>query len=180
MDQIRQVNVTTELCGMLVLDRTTGERLGVVLDALVQPTTGRLLGITLRTPTDEARTVVAEEISIESGAVLARKGALSNRERLSRALAGGVYACKGIIGFSVVTEDGRLLGRVCEVYVSPERRPVTYRVAESVWRRLFDGDFFIRGDVPQSYSRFGARLIVPVDTVRRWATATPAEAIQTQ
>lgn len=176
MDQQKQVQVTTQLCGMKVLEPTSGEQLGVVLDIIVQPTTGKLLGITLRTRSGDPRTILAANLSFQSGVALASSNSLSNCEQLGPALKGGVYARKGIIGFSVVTEDGRLLGHVRDLYLSTETLNIIYCITESAWWGLFNGDFFINGNVPQAYSRMGMRLTVPDDTVRRWASMRLMEA----
>jgi hypothetical protein len=81
-----------------------------------------------------------------------------------------------MVGTNVVTEDGKLLGRVGEVHLSLETPRVTYRVAESTLQRFLGGGFYIAGDLPSAYSRDGVRMIVPPDTEERYAAESVDEA----
>lgn len=173
------LNVANQLRGMLVLVPDTGEKLGEISDAIVHPTRGEMLGIALHTSSGEGRLLATDDFFIVSnkGVVIAAEDARSDLESLSRVLTGGVNACGQILGINVVTEKGKLLGRICEVYISVESAQVFYRVAASTWQRLFGGGFFMAGDVPHAYSLDGLRLIVPADTEDHYVATSLIEAI---
>ncbi len=177
MSETRTLNVAQQLKGMAVLVTTTGERLGEVTDAIIHPTEGRMLGITVRTSGGEERALATRDFFIGPDAVMASGAVLAETEDGGGALAGGVPACRELLGTNVVTEDGKLLGRVSEVHISVEPPRVIYRVAESTLQRFFGGGFFIAADVPRTYSPDGVRLIVPTETEDRYAISSLAEAI---
>ncbi len=174
MRETRTLDVASELKGMPVLALNTSEKLGEVVDAIVHPTEGKLLGIALRTPEGEERALALGDFQIGMDAVTAEESALCDPETFFGTLEGGNYVCREIVGASVVTDDGNLLGRVIDVYVWAEPSKVLYRVAQSTMQRLFGG-FFMAGSVPHSYSSTGLRMIVPVDTKERHAVWLPLQ-----
>lgn len=174
MRETRTLDVASELKGMLVLAPNTFKKLGEVVDAIVHPTEGTLLGIALLTPEGEERALALGDFQIGMDEVTAEESALRDPTILCGTLEGGNYVCREIVGASVVTDDGNLLGRVIDVYVWAEPSKVLYRVAQSTMQRLFGG-FFMAGSVPHSYSSAGLRMIVPVDTKERHAVWLPLE-----
>ena len=174
MVQEKLLSVANQLRGMPVLVPDTGEKLGEVLDALIHPTRGELLGIVLRTSSGKERLLATDDffIVLPKGVVVAAEEARSDLESLSRLLVGGVNACGEILGIQVVTEKGKLLGRVCEVYILVDSPQVFYRIATSTWQRLFGGGFFMAGDVPHAYSLDGLRLIVPAETEEHYVATS--------
>lgn len=181
MKEMTPLNVAGRLRGMPVLPPDTNEKLGEVWDVLVHPTEGRVLGLILHTSAGEERVLAMGDFLILSAAETVRAGGgrLTEIEKLSDGLANGVAACHELIGASVVTEAGKLLGRVCEVHIFVERPLVIYRVAASGWQRFFGSGFFMAGDVPYAYSREGTRLIVPAWTGDLEAASSLTEAIET-
>jgi uncharacterized protein YrrD len=174
MRETRTLDVASELKGMPVLASNTSKNLGDVVDAIVHPTEGKLLGIALLTPEGEERALALGDFRIGMDAVTAEESALCDPEIFFGMLEGGNYVCREIVGASVVTDDGNLLGRVVDVYIWAEPSKVLYRVAQSTMQRLFGG-FFIAGSVPHSYSRRGLRMIVPADTKERHALWLPLQ-----
>ena len=179
MSPKKTLDVLHELTGMLVVVPDTSERLGRVADLILHPIQGRVLGLTVRTSEGKERALVADDFFIfsEVGAVLAAEGALSDLEDLSSTLSGSVRASSELVGTRVVTEEGKLLGYVSGVHLLEKRLQVVYHVTASNWQRLFNGGFFIAGDLPHAYSRDGARLIVPADTKDHYAFPSLAAAI---
>ena len=173
------MNVAKELHGMTVLNAGSGEKLGEVTDALIHATQGRMIGIALRTPEGEMRALATRDFFIGVDAVMAAIEARFETLGQSEALTGGVPAHE-LVGANIVTEDGKLLGRVSEVYISTEQHQAVYHVAESTLQRFFGGGFYIAGNVPRAYSPDGVRMIVPDGTENSRAVEPLAEAIQSR
>jgi sporulation protein YlmC with PRC-barrel domain len=178
MSDLRTLNIASELRGRAVVVPDTAEKLGEVSDLIVHPTDGRVLGLILRAAEGEERALRVDDFVIGPEAVMAAEGALLDLGDLRDSLSGGARACGELVGVSVVTEDGKLLGRVSEIHASVKRPWIFYRVAGSALQRFLGGGFFIAGNVPHFYSREGLRLIVPADTADHCAASSLAEVLQ--
>jgi sporulation protein YlmC with PRC-barrel domain len=180
MGQSRTLNAAIELKGMSVLRSDTGERLGEVSDVIILPTEGRVAGIAIGSPDGWQRAMGSTDFIIGADAIMAVEGAQFDEQMLDGTLAEGLHPASDIIGSNVVTEDGKLLGRVSEIHVSKESPIVFYRIAESKLQRFLGGGFFIAGNLPRAYSPDGARLIVPQDTEEHYAASSLGELIHTK
>lgn len=178
MSEVKTLNVASDLKGMTVLASDSGEKLGNATDVIIHPVEGKVLGIALRTLEGERRVISTQDFSIGVDAIMAAKGSVAHTTDTTGDLAGGVEAVGEIVGTNVVTEDGKLLGRVREVHILADRPRAVYRVAETTLQRFFGGGFYLAGDVPRSYSPDGARMIVPADVEQRHAASSVAEAVQ--
>jgi sporulation protein YlmC with PRC-barrel domain len=174
LHEVKTLNVARGLKGMAVVDATSGEKLGEAICALIHPTAGRLVAITLLTPQREVRTLAAADLTIEGETIRAAADSLA-QDRETALRAEGTFASQDIVGALVITERGALLGRVSEVHVAIETRRVYYRVVKSEWQRLMSGGFFLAGDVPRSYFHRNRRLIVPADAQGKEAEKPLAE-----
>ncbi len=164
-----------ELRGMTVLNSETGGKLGEVTDVIVHPTEGRVLGITLRNSVGEVMALAAHEMFIGVDAVMTQ-GATSLEAWSSESkLADGALASHDMIGTNIVTEDGRLIGQVSDIYISTETPRTFYQVAGSTLQRFLGGGFFLPGDLPRVYSTDGARMIVPPDAEHAYAASSIEE-----
>jgi len=168
MNEVRKLNVLKDLKDMTVINSGTGERLGVVQDAIILPTQGRLLGILVRDSEGQPRSLGVQSFLIGRDAIMTGKDFRYETEIQNADLREGVPA-EQIKGASVVTGDGRLLGRISDVYVSAEEPRIAYHVTESTLQRFFGGGFYLAGDVVRAYAPDGVRLIVPEDTETRLA-----------
>lgn len=171
------LNVAGDLKGRAVLKSDTGEKLGQVEDLIIHPTNGYVLGVSLRSMEGSSVALAAGDCIIGPDAVMVAAGALRPATDTGHALAGGVNS-GAIVGAIVVTEDGKLLGRVSEVHVSEKFQIAIYRVVESTLQRFFGGGFFLAGNLPLAYSLDGARMIVPSDTEDKHARPSLAEAVE--
>jgi sporulation protein YlmC with PRC-barrel domain len=180
MNEIKALHVANQLIGMPVIVPCSARKLGQVADAVVHPTEGRGLGLVLRSPKDEEWLLRADDIFIfgTSGAVLAEDDLLTGSESLEDSLTSGVRVRRDLIGASVVTDAGGLLGRVHDVYILEERLLTVYRVVGSMLQGIFGGGFFLAGNAPHAWSRSGFRLIVPVSARQHHAASSLAEAIK--
>ncbi len=173
-EQVGTLNVASHLKGRAVLKSDTGEKLGEVEDVIINPVAGEVLGIALRLPEGASAALAVQDFIIGPDAVMVAAGKLNPTLDTSNILTGGVKA-SAIIGAAVVTEDGKLLGRVNEIHIFVKRTVVVYQVAESTLQRFFGGGFFLAGHVPLAISHDGARLIVPVETESRYARTSLIE-----
>lgn len=156
----RRVMGVDDVKGMTVLHRETGHKLGEVVDAVVDPTNGRVLGLAVRAEGGGGVLGIASQnLLIGADAVMAA-GALENAEET---FTNGVLASRDIVGATVVTDAGDLLGRIGTVYLSLEEPRVFYHVAESTLQRFLGRGFYIGGDALRAYSPDGPRMIVPAE-----------------
>lgn len=178
--QERIINVDSQLRGMPVITSDTGERIGDITDAIVSPTEGRMLGVSIRTPHREERGVPVSLLTIGQDAVMVRGAIGDDRDAVREELWSGAMAGRDLGGASVVTEDGTLLGRVSDVFISTEDLRVAFRVVESTVQQLFGGGFYLAGAVPTSYAPDGTRLIVPGDARERLGVESVSDALRPQ
>ncbi len=160
-----------EFQGMAVLDSETGAKLGEVADVIVHPTEGRVLGITIKDTGGDVMALGVHEILIGADAVMAQGAATLEKWMPGTNVAETALASGEVIGTNIVTEDGRLIGKVNDVYISTETPRTFYRVAGSALQRFLGGGFFIPGDLPHAISSDGIRMIVPADTEEQAASS---------
>jgi sporulation protein YlmC with PRC-barrel domain len=158
-----------ELRKMSVLDAGSGDKVGDVIDAIVHPTEGRLVGALVRLANGEEAVLPVDSLRIGDNAVMAIAGAPFELRTSSSVLRDGVLAGGTLVGANVVTEDGRLLGKVSDVEIMPELGLAAYKVSSTVLQKIFGGGFYIAGDLPRALSSDGVRMIVPSDTEEKHA-----------
>jgi uncharacterized protein YrrD len=169
------LNVEKDFKGMPILATDTGAKLGEVRDVIIQPVEGRVMGVYAVTPDGDERRLRATDFVVGKDAVMTSQKSFRYAGDYANEMEGGIRAIGEMIGSTVVTEDGKLLGRVSEVYIGEDRPHVVYRVTESTLQKFFGGGFFIDGNVALSYAPDGARIIVPTDTEDRYAASSLKE-----
>lgn len=157
-----------DLKGMTVLATDTGEKLGTVADALIHPVKGDVLGLTVQGAEGTERTFIAGDFIIGPDAVMAGRESRSGEES-ERALRDGISALKEILGANLITENGKMLGQVREIYIGYDTGEVIYRVAGSTLQKFFGRGFYIPGNLPHAYAANQPRLMVAADTEERFA-----------
>ncbi|MGE0126477.1 MAG: PRC-barrel domain-containing protein [Blastocatellales bacterium] len=177
VSEIRTLNVAKDFRGMALLAADTGEKLGEARDAVIQPTEGRVMGVVARTPGGDELRLRVSDFFIGQDAVMTSREAFEHAGDYAREMAEGVRAVDEMVGANVVTEDGRVLGRISEVYIRADQPRIVYRVAESTLQKFFGRGFFLPGSAPRSFAPDGARIIVPADTEDRFAASSLAEAL---
>jgi len=171
------IEFATQFNRLPVIELDSGERLGHVTDAVVDPVSGRLLGITMRARNGAEPAIATSDLTIANDAIIVAEAALCEKSELQTKEGTPTCMCSELLGASVVTDQGNWVGRVVEIHISVARRCTVYRVVESGFQAFWGRSFFIPGNAPRAYSRGGARLIVP-DAKRSWYSATsPAEVI---
>jgi sporulation protein YlmC with PRC-barrel domain len=164
MPEERVLNVDKDLRGMSVLKADDGVKMGEVSDAVIHPDEGKMLGIIVRTPRGEERILLSSYFFIGIGVNAVMADAKARFEEISSdRLKRCVPALGAIVGTNLVTEKGRLIGRVNAVHISTIRPYVIYHIVESTIQRFLGGGFFIPADVVYAYSPDGVRMMVPAD-----------------
>lgn len=170
--EIRTFNVAKNLRGMPLLAVDTGAKLGEIRDAIIQPVEGRVIGVIVRTLDNDELRLRIDDVIIGPDAVMTSWESFAHAGDRSSEMAGGARALDELAGTNIVTEDGDLLGRISEVYIRADKPLAVYRVAESKIQKFLGRGFFLSADAARSYAPDGARLIVPADTVERYASSS--------
>jgi sporulation protein YlmC with PRC-barrel domain len=179
MNEVSAVNINTQLKGGVVIDANTARKQGNVTDVLINPDNGVVMALLFRTLSGDEHALAPEAFHIhsEANAVIAFGEPIADPAELRKMLEKGVQAQGELVDSAVVTNDGRLLGRVSGVFLQTEPMRAIYHITSSEWQRLFGGGFYLAGNAPCAYSRAGARLITPADT-RQYVFRSLAESIE--
>ena len=148
------------LAGKAILSLESGNKLGRVLDVLVDPVNGLLLGLDLEheggileLPYEKIYSIGKDAVMVVSDdSVAAATGADERRIRRARDL----------LGTQVVMESGEILGEIADVFVTLKPPPaVLYEVRRSMLDRMLGRTFFIPASVGNVLSADAKRLLVP-------------------
>lgn len=160
------------LIGKTVLSRSTGNKLGQVYDLYIDPIEGLLIGVTIKTIDGVMGGLEYKDIySFGQDAVMAE-----NDEAVTPLaddwLEGHSHAKKHLIGVKIVTESGKLLGNVGDIYVQLTPPPkVIYEVRESVFDKLLGRSFFMYASAGSALSNNAERIVVPNATAANAASS---------
>jgi sporulation protein YlmC with PRC-barrel domain len=174
------LNLAQAIKGMPVLMLQRGARLGTIVDAIVHPTEGLVQGFVLVNGAGQERLLRATDCLVyrEPGVVVVTPDAWDEMEQTPAPLVLGVRVCETLLDVEVITNRGRSLGRVVEVYATEEELRTIYRVATYRWRFFVRGGFFLPGTLPVAWLERGARLIVPADAMERESFSSLADALR--
>src|SRR6267378_6856277 len=112
-----KIHAVAALIGVPVLSRATGNKLGQIDDLIIDPTVGTLLGLMVRT--EDGGSQVLSYLDISS---FGQDAVMTNNDSSVQPLEGNQLAeqplaKQNLIGASVFTEGGNLLGLVANVFV---------------------------------------------------------------
>ena len=148
------------LAGKAILSLGSGNKLGRVLDVLVDPVNGLLLGLDLEHEGGISELPYEKIYSIGKDAVMAVSDdsvvaeTKDEERRIRRA--------RDLLGTQVVMESGEILGEIADVFVTLKPPPaVLYEVRRSMLDRLLGRTFFIPASVGNVLSADAKRLLVP-------------------
>lgn len=161
------LNLKEEMIGKEVFISGSPQKLGEVRDAIVHPTKGRLLGLLIQTRTGEERILAAHKLLIGHDGVLASDDGRRFGHGSEAFERGGAFAIHEIVGASVVTDAGQLVGCVSAVHVPLHGGVVEYEVAPTGVQRLWRRGLRLSAAAPYSFSRTGSRLIVHTEMLER-------------
>jgi uncharacterized protein YrrD len=156
------------LIGRPVLARATANKLGQTHDLLVEPARGVLAGLSVQLPDATLRLVDYGEIySFGPDAVMinADASAVPVQESPLKVLP---LAKLNLTGANVVTEAGRLLGQIANVYIRlAETIVLIYEVRASLLDKLLGHALFFPASQGRAVSADFKRIVVAEDTPER-------------
>lgn len=161
MSNLTDVSPISLLTGMTVLSLATGNKLGTIVDLLIDPINGVLLGVTLSLKDGGLAGLTLSEIhSFGRDAVMVQTDQ-SIAPLDAGVLTGGQQASK-LFGTKIITESGDLLGHITNIFVTLKPPPrILYEARQSILDKRLGREFFIPASVGHALSDDGARLVVP-------------------
>lgn len=162
------INSIDTLVGRNVLSRATANKLGEIHDLIVEPVKGTLAGIAVKTVDGKLHYVEATEIySIGPDAVMVNSdsSAISPEGSPVKDLP---LALNKLAGSEVITEGGKVLGQVANVFMHLAEEPVLiYEVRSSILDKLLGRSLFFTASQGHAFSADNARLVVEEDTAEK-------------
>ncbi|HKX29929.1 MAG TPA: hypothetical protein VJ302_19720 [Blastocatellia bacterium] len=180
MNGFETVNFTKQLKDTIVLDAATASEVGVVTDLLLDPCQGTALALLFQPPAGKEQALLPENFLVheDSLAVIAYGETVTDVAESASLLKDGVKAYGELIGSDIVARDGRLLGRIDDVFLRLGPLQAIYHFTSSFRQRLFGGGSYLVGNAPGQYSRIGTRLIVPSDTENFYVFGSLGESVE--
>lgn len=165
MASTRSIHSIDFLIGRAVLVRTTANKLGQVHDLIISPAKGDLVGLSVRLPDESLRLVDYREIySFGQDAVMINsdESAIATQDSPLKALP---LAKSNLIGMKVVTESGKLLGQIANLYTYlAETVLFIYEVRSSILDKILGHALFFPASQGRAMSEDFARIVVAEDT----------------
>lgn len=153
--------------GRAVLSRASANKLGQVHDLIVNPVGGALAGIAVKM-SDGIQYVDSGEIySIGPDAVMVNndRSALPAESSPVKDLP---LALNKLIGVEVVTEGGKTLGQIANVFMHLAEEPfLVYEARSSLLDKLLGRALFFPASFGRAFSLGDARLVVVEDTAEK-------------
>jgi uncharacterized protein YrrD len=159
-----RVQDINNVIGRAVLSVETANKLGIVHDLVIDPLKGQLVGISVHTLDQRQVLVSQREIeSIGPDAVM-----LKSEQSLVSAHPSPVQALplakNHLIGVKVVSEGGRLLGEIANIYIHlAETSVFIYEVRSSIFDKLLGHALYLPASTTCAFSEDATRLIVSGD-----------------
>ncbi len=157
-----------DLIGRTVLSVETANKLGQVHDLIVHPSKGEMVGLSVQLSDQSYFLVNNEEIhSIGPDAVMVQtdQSLVSPEQSSLRAFP---FAKNNLIGVKVITEDGKLLGEIANVYVHLDETTslFIYEVRSSMLDKLLGHALYFPASFGCAFADDSTRLVVSNDTER--------------
>lgn len=156
------------LVGRNVLSRATAHKLGQIHDLIIEPVKGRLAGVAVNMVDGQLHYVEASEVySIGPDAVMV------NNDRSAILPEGSPVkdlplALNKLAGAEVITEGGKVLGQVANIFMHLAEEPVLiYEVRSSILDKLLGRSLFFPASQGHAFSAEDTRLVVDEDTVEK-------------
>lgn len=179
MKEISILKNLSQLKKMPVVLPDAGETVGEISDVIIHPTEGTVLGLMLQSIEGVTQAVAASDFFIfgRNNVVVVLENALSDQSGAREKMAGGISVCREAIGASIVTEKGKYIGDVSDIWIVDEPLRAVYQVIESHWQKYFGKGLFISVNLPYAWSRDGTRFIVREVELLSNRGSQPAEVI---
>jgi uncharacterized protein YrrD len=159
------INSIDTLIGRKVVSRATANKLGQVHDLIINPVAGRLAGLSVKLEDEGVPLVACDEIySFGPDAVMINndRSALPPENSPLKDLP---FAMNKLVGAEVITEDGKILGQVANVFIHLSEEPLLiYEVRSSLFDKLLGRALFFPASFGRAFSAHDARLVVVNDS----------------
>lgn len=164
MEKDNRLIAVSHLMNLAVLSSTSKKLIGKVADLIIAPVEGVAVGIKINMNAGSECALLCRNFILEVDKVFVCDE-FADPENLPILPTGVIKASSELVGASIVTEEGKLIGHVRDIFLEPETLNLLYKVSVPGWRGIFRNKYFLAGDFPYSYSRFRNRLIVPSNSV---------------
>lgn len=165
MAVVDDIHALDTLIGRPILSRATANKLGQTYDFIVDVGRGVLVGLAARIPDESLRLVNYEEVySFGADAIMITSddSAIHVQESPLKALP---LAKHNLVGANVVTEGGKLLGQVANIYYRlGETLVLIYEVRSSLLDKLLGHTLYFPASQGRAISEDFARIVVADDT----------------
>lgn len=162
---VNDIHPIDVLAGKSVLSRATANKLGQTYDVLVDVAKGELAGVVARMPDESLRLIAYGEIySLGADAVMINsdESAVPVQDSPLKTLP---LAKHNLVGVSVVSENGKLLGHVANIYFHlAETLLLIYEVRSSLLDKLLGHALYFPATQGRAISGDFARIVVADDT----------------
>ena len=161
MDNVENIE---NIIGRAVISLDTANALGRVVDLLVDPLSGQLLGFSVqRLDQSHALASIIDVHGIGPDAVMV-EGDQSLVLVEASPLKTVPQAKQNLVGVKVITEHGLRLGEISNLYLCIDDRPVfIYEVRSSLFDKLLGRAFYFAASLGSAFSDDGTSLIVTGD-----------------
>lgn len=165
MTTASNIHLVDTLIGRAVLARATANKMGQLHDLIVDAAKGELAGLVVRMPDESVRCVEYNEIygfGPDAVMVNSDESAVPVQDSPLKALPS---AKNNLIGVNVVTEGGKLLGQIANVYIRlAETLLLIYEVRSSILDKLLGHSLYFPATNSRAISGDFARIVVSEET----------------
>jgi uncharacterized protein YrrD len=169
MAETVNVHSIDTLVGRAVLSRASANKLGEIHDLIVEPVKGALVGIAVKTVDGKLHYAEASEVySIGPDAVMVNSDSSAIPPENSPAK-DFPLALNKLAGSEVITERGKVLGQVANIFIHLAEEPVLiYEVRSSILDKLLGRSLFFPASQGHAFSAGNnARLVVEEGTAEK-------------
>ncbi len=175
-------NVRQLLQRKIILVDAIPRTLGVISQVFLHPPKGKLLGTAIRMKNETTPLLVAlnyllfPDLQTENEQVTVFSDSFSVVEEFET----GVTTYQDFLGAEIVTDKGKLCGRIKEVYFREDNLQTVYEVKRPGLQGFIHLSYFIVGGTSDYYSHRHRRLILPVGTPRFKSLGAAIEGLQAE
>jgi uncharacterized protein YrrD len=179
MTSTASVNSIDILIGKTVVARATANKIGQIHDLIVDPVKGELIGLSVQMADQSLRLINHHEIySFGPDAVMVNsdESALPVQDS---PLKRSPLAKNNLIGAKIITEGGKVLGQIANIYIHlAETSLFIYEVRSSLLDKLLGHVLFFPASWGVALSEDGTRLVVSNDAVEKADNTLEALAVR--
>lgn len=153
----------SQLVDKQVINSNSTDKLGKISDLIVEPTLGILSGLTIKSINGQDFSFDWQSIVLDEDEVYVQNDFINQANHTGQS--GSVKVFGELAGASIVTEQGKLIGHVRDLFFQLDDLKIFYKISIPGWRQMLRHEYFLEGNLPYAYSRICNRLIVPASVV---------------